>query len=216
MSVTRVTQRMLVDGSVGQLQSSLSRLAAVQEQLPTGRVVNRASDAPTEAATAMRLRAEIAQQTQYSRNADNGLSWLATVDTALSGMSDSVRRAREIALPGASSGTAPPSPRPALPPQHDPPPARPSAPPNARSPARPASCRVRRGPRALPPPPRARPGPPRPGGGARGGGRARARVAWGGCGRGGQGCGPVDPGRGGCRAIVGSLATYSCTDCRPA
>ncbi len=114
MSVTRVTQRMLVGGSVGQLQSSLSRLAAVQEQLSTGRVVNRASDAPTEAATAMRLRAEIAQQTQYSRNADNGLSWLATVDTALGGMSDSVRRAREIALQGASSGTASPAARQAL------------------------------------------------------------------------------------------------------
>ncbi|WP_323791041.1 flagellar hook-associated protein FlgL [Nocardioides sp.] len=106
MSIARVTQRMLVTGSVDQLQSGLSRLAKVQEQLSTGRVVNRPSDAPTEAATAMRLRAEIAQQTQYSRNADNGLGWLATVDTALSGMSDSVRRAREIALQGASSGTA--------------------------------------------------------------------------------------------------------------
>ena len=105
MSVARVTQRMLVSGSVDQLQSSLSRLAKVQEQLSTGRVVNRPSDSPTEAATAMRLRAEIAQQTQYSRNADNGLGWLATVDTALSGMSDSVRRAREIGLQGASSGT---------------------------------------------------------------------------------------------------------------
>lgn len=105
MTTMRVTQRMLTDSSVVQLQSSLSRLAKVQEQLSTGRVVNRPSDSPTEAANAMRLRGAVQQQEQYARNAENGLGWMATVDTALDGMSASVRRARELALQGASSGS---------------------------------------------------------------------------------------------------------------
>jgi flagellar hook-associated protein 3 FlgL len=105
MTAMRVTQRMLTDSSVVQLQSSLSRLAKVQEQLSTGRIVNRPSDSPTEAATAMRLRGAVQQQEQYARNAENGLGWMATVDTALGGMSASVRRARELGLQGASSGS---------------------------------------------------------------------------------------------------------------
>ncbi len=105
MSTTRITQRMLAGGSVTQLQAGLSRLAKVQEQLSTGRVVNRPSDSPAEAATAMRLRGEVRQQDQYARNADNGLGWMATVDTALGAMSASVRRARELGLQGASSGS---------------------------------------------------------------------------------------------------------------
>lgn len=105
MSTVRVTQNMLTGSSVTQLQASLSRLAKVQEQLSTGRVVNRPSDSPTEAATAMRLRGAVQQQEQYARNAENGLGWMATVDTALSGMSASVRRARELGLQGASSGS---------------------------------------------------------------------------------------------------------------
>ena len=114
MSTMRVTQRMMAGGSVNQLQASLSRLAKVQEQLSTGRIVNRPSDSPTEAANAMRLRGAVQQQEQYTRNAENGLGWMATVDTTLSGMSASVRRARELGLQGASSGSTSPASRQAL------------------------------------------------------------------------------------------------------
>lgn len=114
MSTMRVTQRMMANGSVTQLQAGLSRLAKVQEQLSTGRIVNRPSDAPTEAATAMRLRGAVQEQEQYARNAESGLGWMATVDTALSGMTTSVRRARELALQGANSGSTSPASRQAL------------------------------------------------------------------------------------------------------
>ncbi|WP_232677517.1 flagellar hook-associated protein FlgL [Nocardioides sp. R-C-SC26] len=105
MSGMRVTQGMLASRSLTSLQTSLSRLASVQEQLSTGRVVNRASDSPTDAAAAMRLRTKVSEQEQYSRNVADGLGWLGQVDNALGSLADGVRRARELGLQGASTGS---------------------------------------------------------------------------------------------------------------
>lgn len=106
MTTMRVTQNMLVDRSVGSLQGGLARLAKVQEQLSTGRVLNRPSDSPTDTTAAMRMRSSITDQNQYVRNAEDGLGWLGLVDQSLTSVTDQVRRARELALQGASSGTA--------------------------------------------------------------------------------------------------------------
>lgn len=102
MSIQRVTQSMLGERSVGNLQHSLSRLAQVQERLSTGRVINRPSDSPADAAAAMRLRSGIAVQQQYARNAEDGVGWLNTLDATLQGAGHQVRRARDLALQGAN------------------------------------------------------------------------------------------------------------------
>lgn len=102
MTITRVTQSMLTDRSLSGLQGSLGRLAEIQEHLSTGRVLNRPSDSPADAASAMRLRSGIAAQQQYSRNAEDGLGWLNTIDATLQGASTQVRHARDLALQGAN------------------------------------------------------------------------------------------------------------------
>lgn len=101
--IGRVTQSMLTDRSLSHLQTGLSRLAEIQEHLSTGRVLNRASDNPGDAATAMRLRASLSAQQQYARNAEDGTGWLDTLDSALGSANDAVRRARELGLQGANS-----------------------------------------------------------------------------------------------------------------
>ena len=114
MSTTRVTQNLLVERSLASLQGSLSRLGKVQEQISTGRIVNRPSDDPTAASAAMTFRAAVVKQESYSRNAADGQAWLGTVDATLSGMSTSIRRARELGLQGASTGSSTQSSRAAL------------------------------------------------------------------------------------------------------
>lgn len=96
MSIGRVTQSMLTDRSLGRLQTSLSRLAEIQEQLSTGRVLNRPSDDPADTASAMRLRSSVGAQQQYARNAQDGIGWLDTLDSTLGTAGDLVRRAREV------------------------------------------------------------------------------------------------------------------------
>lgn len=102
--VMRVTQRMLSDRSLTAVQGGLSKMAGVQEQLNTGRKLNRPSDSPADTVTAMRVRSSLADQAQYSRNADDGLAWLSTIDSTIQGMVSQVDRARVLGLQGANSG----------------------------------------------------------------------------------------------------------------
>lgn len=111
---TRITQRLMTERSLSSLQLGLGRLADTQEKLSTGRAINRPSDSPTLTNDAMRLRAQISADDQYVRNAQDGLSWLGTADTTLSSMSDSVRRARDLLVQGASTGSSGPEAREAM------------------------------------------------------------------------------------------------------
>src|SRR5689334_24960533 len=106
MAIQRVTQHMLNQRSITSVQTGLARLAKLQEQLSTGRVLNRPSDSPTGTTSAMRIRSSIADVKQYGRNAADGNGWLTTLDTALTSANDQVLRARDLALQGANEGVA--------------------------------------------------------------------------------------------------------------
>ncbi|MGO4256959.1 flagellar hook-associated protein FlgL [Marmoricola sp. RAF53] len=106
MAIQRVTQRMLTDRSVGALQTGIGRLAKLQEQMSTGRVLNRPSDSPTDTTSAMRIRSSLADVKQYGRNASDGNGWLTQIDSALTSAGSQVMRATDLALQGANEGTA--------------------------------------------------------------------------------------------------------------
>lgn len=112
--ISRVTQNMMSERSLAGMQLGLSRLARIQEQLTTGRVLNRPSDSPIDAAAAMDLRKSLADQQQYLRNTQDGIAWLNTADSTLSSMSDQIRKARELGLQGANTGSLSPDAREAL------------------------------------------------------------------------------------------------------
>lgn len=104
MATVRVTQRMLTQTSLGSLQANLGRMSKLQEQMSTGRIINRPSDSPTGTRAAMRLRDDVSAVQQYQLNAQDGAAWLGTIDNTLTGVSDQVRQARDTALQGANTG----------------------------------------------------------------------------------------------------------------
>lgn len=104
MTLVRTTQNMLSQRSFSGMQSAMGRVARAQEQLTTGRIINRPSDDPTGASTAMRIRSSIAAQNQYVRNAEDGIGWLNQTDGTLQEATVQIIRARDIALQGANSG----------------------------------------------------------------------------------------------------------------
>ena len=114
MAMVRVTQNMIVGGSTTRLQGSLSRLAELQEQLSSGRRLNRPSDSPTDTAQAMRLRGSLSSLEQYSRNAADGASRLGLADPALTTSTELVAHARELGRQGANAGSSSPASRAAL------------------------------------------------------------------------------------------------------
>ena len=114
MTTLRVTQRMMVNSSLTALQLGMGRLAETQEQLSTGRLINKPSDSPTGTNEAMRIRAQLAADTQHSRNADDALSWMGQTDSTLQSMLDDVHRARDLVLQGSNTGSSGPDARNAL------------------------------------------------------------------------------------------------------
>lgn len=104
MAITRITQRMLSDRSLDAVMGGLSRMAAFQEQMETGKKLNRPSDDPAGTSAALRVRASLAEQTQFSRNADDGQAWLSTIDATLGGIASQVQRAGVLATQGANTG----------------------------------------------------------------------------------------------------------------
>ena len=104
MTLSRMTQNMMSRQSFAGMQTAMDRVAKSQEQLTTGRLINRPSDDPTGATTAMRLRSSLSSQQQYVRNADDAVGWLDQTDTTLGTMGSQITRAHDIALEGANTG----------------------------------------------------------------------------------------------------------------
>lgn len=99
----RVTQRSLGERTTANLQANLARLQKVQEQLSSGRQLERPSDSPTGTVSALRLRADLRRSEQLVRNADDGIGWLGAADGSLVQGLDALRRVRELALRGANA-----------------------------------------------------------------------------------------------------------------
>lgn len=102
----RITQQTITSSVLNNLQGNLGRLQKLQEQLSSGKAIQKPSDSPTGSVTALRLRTDIRRSEQLARNADDGLGWLATADTTLTQSLDVIRRARELALRGANASSS--------------------------------------------------------------------------------------------------------------
>ena len=110
----RITQSSIAASSLANLQASLARNAQLQEQMTSGKVINRPSDSPTGIVTVMSMKSQIASSSQYSRNAADGAAWLGTVDGTLQTVNSRLQRVRDLVLQGSSTGSLDPISRQAL------------------------------------------------------------------------------------------------------
>jgi flagellar hook-associated protein 3 FlgL len=100
----RVTQRALAQSSLQGLNSNLSRVQQLQQQLTSGKAISRPSDSPTGTNEAMRTRGEQAANDQYARNTSDGQTWLNTTDSTLGSMLAQVQRVRDLTVQGLNDG----------------------------------------------------------------------------------------------------------------
>ena len=75
-------------------------LGKIQEQITTGKRINRLSDEPWSASEIHQLRNSLTRQVEYSSSAKNGYALLSTIETALSTAMGIVQRGRELAVQG--------------------------------------------------------------------------------------------------------------------
>ncbi|MGO0121825.1 flagellar hook-associated protein FlgL [Desulfothermobacter acidiphilus] len=103
----RVTTNMLGINFLRDLNSRLEQIAKRQEELSSGRRLNRPSDDPLGVMGALRLRAQLAENRQYHKNMADAVDWLNTTESALRDALATVQRARELAVAGANSDLPP-------------------------------------------------------------------------------------------------------------
>lgn len=105
--ITRTTNQTLMHSAQRNLQANASRLAELQDRASTQKLITRPSDDPTATGSAMQVRGQQAAAAQYSRNIDNGNAWLNTIDSALGNSTNILRRAKDLAIQGASDTLTP-------------------------------------------------------------------------------------------------------------
>ena len=99
----RVTQSTMALTAGNGLQQALSTLSDAQAKVSSGRRINRFSDAPVDATSVLRMRAQQRDLESYKAAADDGLAWLATQDQALQAASSRLQRVKELGLQAANS-----------------------------------------------------------------------------------------------------------------
>jgi flagellar hook-associated protein 3 FlgL len=104
MASGRVTESSIHTAVLNNLQRSVRKGQKIQEQLSSGKLINRPSDSPTGTVTAMQLRGDKRIVQQYTRNAADGQGWLDTIQSTLSSTSTEVNRARDLVLQGMNTG----------------------------------------------------------------------------------------------------------------
>lgn len=110
----RVTNSMVLSSTLHDLNRSLERLQRNQVELATGRRINKVSDDPTGASSAMTIRSQIRRAEQHQRSATDTQGWLGTADTAIVSGLDVMNRLEELAVRAGNDGVANASTRAAL------------------------------------------------------------------------------------------------------
>ncbi|MFC3886529.1 flagellar hook-associated protein FlgL [Bacillus songklensis] len=100
----RVTQGMLSGNMLRNLSQSYSRLGKYQDQLATGKKINRPSDDPVVAMKGMFYRTNLTEVEQFKRNFSEAYNWVENTDAALDKATEALQRIRELTVQ-ASNGT---------------------------------------------------------------------------------------------------------------
>src|SRR4051812_14712007 len=100
----RITQRAVALTSLQGLNRNLDSVGKLQQQLTSGRLINKPADSPTGTNRAMQTRADQAANAQHARNLTDAQSWMEQTDSTLRTMLETVRRVRDLAVQGLNDG----------------------------------------------------------------------------------------------------------------
>lgn len=92
----RVTQNMLNNNMMRNLNNSMGKMDKLQEQLSSGMIISRPSDDPVIASRAMLYRSSLAENEQFQRNVSEAQSWMELSDTSLEEAGNILKRVQEL------------------------------------------------------------------------------------------------------------------------
>lgn len=98
----RVTQSMLSNNMLRNLSNSYQRMGKLQEQIITGKKVNRPSDDPVVVMKGMGYRTQVDKVHQFQRNIGEVHNWLDNTDDVLDKVGSALHRASELIVNGST------------------------------------------------------------------------------------------------------------------
>ena len=98
----RITNHRVIEQVVNTIQNRYERLAAVQQQLSTGRRVEKPSDDPGAVSEIMALDSQIRRGKQWMRNLDNGIASMQFTENSLDQVQELLVRVRASGIEGAN------------------------------------------------------------------------------------------------------------------
>ncbi len=107
-SSPRVTQSSVRTRTMASLQRNLNKTQQAQDQISSGKQLNRPSDSPTGTVTALQLRGEVRANKKYSNNADDAVGRLGVVQDNLQSSVELLTVARNLTLEAKSGGQSTP------------------------------------------------------------------------------------------------------------
>lgn len=100
----RITNNMLVNNLVYNLNQNLKTMEKLQYQLATGKKFRVPSDDPIGASKSLKFNTDISKLEQYKRNAEDAMSWMNDTEAALAEIGEVLKRAYELTV-DAANGT---------------------------------------------------------------------------------------------------------------
>ncbi len=94
----RVTNNMIADQTLVNLQRSLTSFLGLQEQMTTGKRINRPSDDPLGLQRTLEFRSQLSRIDQFNTNISLGTSVLGTYETILTDMNNLANLSMDVAL----------------------------------------------------------------------------------------------------------------------
>lgn len=91
----RVTNKMLSNNYLSDMNTNLQNLRKIQQQMSTGKNFSKPSDDPFNVARSMQIHSQINANTQYNKNITNVINWMDTTDTALNQLGNVFQTIRE-------------------------------------------------------------------------------------------------------------------------
>ncbi len=98
----RITNAMMINKIMNSLRKNKEVLGQLQEQLGTGKKIQKPSDNPIIAVRALKLRSSVREVEQYQTNIKDAQSWMGVTEQAFKNMSEILKSARDLLVQNAN------------------------------------------------------------------------------------------------------------------
>jgi flagellar hook-associated protein 3 FlgL len=103
----RITQSMLSSNSLRNLSESYRRMGKYEDQLATGKKINKPSDDPVVAMKGMYYRSNLTEVEQYKRNLSELYLWMENSEAGIDQANSALQRTRELVIQGQNDTNSP-------------------------------------------------------------------------------------------------------------